>query len=77
MEFSMAVARCETCGPPKGTRVEYLHPHLPEQGTIIVCGAPTCLHTAMIWLTAAEQEDYNHGLRDFHVWQRCGKVRLS
>ena len=72
----MAAARCERCGPPTGTRVEYRHPYLPEQGTILICGTPTCILPAMIWLTAAEQEDYNQGLRDFRVWQRFGKIRL-
>jgi len=42
-----------------------------------MCGAPTCILPAMIWLTAAEQEDYKQGLRDFRVQQRVGKVRLS
>jgi hypothetical protein len=73
----MAAARCERCGPIQGTRVEYSHAHLPELGTIIICGARTCILPATIWLTAAEQEDYNQGLRDFHVWQRVGKIRLS
>ena len=41
-----------------------------------MCGAPTCILPAMVWLTDAELEDYNQGLRDFHVWQRSGKIRL-
>jgi len=41
-----------------------------------MCGAPTCILPAKVWLTHAELEDYNRGLRDFHVWQRFGKVKL-
>src|SRR4051812_44063393 len=44
--FRMAALRCEKCGPPKGIRGEYLHPHLCPTARLkpllprSECGAP-------------------------------------
>jgi hypothetical protein len=65
----MALARCELCGTPKGTRLSYPHCHkrLPDSGRRVLCGATACTREANIWLTAEEEQEYLRGARYFKV----------
>jgi hypothetical protein len=66
----MALARCEACGQPKGTKHRYPHHHTPTSISAIPripCGAPYCTHLASIWLTDAEEAEYRRGVRNFRV----------
>jgi hypothetical protein len=68
----MAIARCEACGEPKGTKQPYPHCHTPTSISAvprIPCGAPNCAREALIWLTDAEEDEYRRGLRRFRVLQ--------
>jgi hypothetical protein len=62
----MAAARCETCGPPEGLKLDYTHLHTPV-GSSILCGAPTCNRPAYVWLTDEEEQQYLRGVRNFRI----------
>jgi hypothetical protein len=69
---NMAIARCETCGPPKGMKQAYSNPHTViletrSRDRRILCGATNCSRVAMVWLTDAEEAEYRRGLRGFRV----------
>ena len=70
----MAIARCEVCGQPRGTKQGYPNLHTviletPSQHPRIVCGAVNCTRDALIWLTDAEESEYRRGVRNFRVLQ--------
>ena len=76
---TMAVARCEGCGHPKGQKDNYTHAHRafsPPSGEFI-CAAPECLRPAtIIWLTCVEEQQYLRGKRVFRLSGRPG-VRVA
>jgi hypothetical protein len=72
---NMAIARCETCGQPQGTKQRYPHPHpvtnQPRtEDPRILCGARMCIGSALVWLTDVEEAQYCGGLRSFRL--TCG-----
>jgi hypothetical protein len=77
----MALARCETCGQPKGTKQRYPHAHTATNQTRtedrrIPCGAPNCSRSALVWLSEAEESEYRRGERSFRVVQH-GDVQVT
>ena len=74
----MALARCETCGCPRETKQAYTHPHRPLSypNAKIMCGAPTCMRPACIWLTNAEERQYLSGERNFRLGTHTAHVQL-
>jgi hypothetical protein len=74
----MAIARCETCGRPKGTKLTYNHSHKPlSPSSGIMCGAPSCNRPACIWLTNEEERAYVRGWRTFRLANRRGEFHLA
>jgi hypothetical protein len=70
----MAIARCEACGQPNGTKQRYPHAHTATNQTRsedrrIPCRAPNCSGWALVWLSDAEEAEYRRGLRSFRVMQ--------
>ena len=72
----MALARCETCGPPRGLKRNYTHVHVASVNSGILCGAPTCIRSACIWLTDEEEQQYLDGERSFHYSNRAVQVQV-
>jgi hypothetical protein len=72
----MALARCEKCGPPQGTKLRYSHSHkLVATKSRIFCGTGNCTDLAIVcWLTDLEEQEYISGERRFTVPFR-GTVR--
>jgi hypothetical protein len=75
---SMAIARCEQCGPPSTPPEPYTHRHTaaPGSGRGVRCGAGTCLNMAFVWLTASEQRSYLAGERFFRYSSHAPEVEL-
>jgi hypothetical protein len=75
----MALARCQTCGSPKGLKQNYPHFHtLAHSGNIdILCGSPTCARPGCLWLTDEEQLQYLHGQRSFRMSNRTMEVPVA
>jgi hypothetical protein len=75
----MALARCQTCGSPRG--LKHTYPHFHGLGDFvridILCGAPTCVRRALIWLTDEEERKYVHGQRLFRILNRGIEVLLA
>jgi hypothetical protein len=67
VEAEMALARCETCGSPRGLKHNYTHVHnlVASVNSSILCGVPTCVRPACIWLTDEEEQQYVYGQRSF------------
>ena len=72
----MALARCETCGPPERLAHSYPHVHTPVAPSSIPCGAPTCVRPAFVWLTDEEQQQYLSGQRIFRL-NRAVSVQVT
>jgi hypothetical protein len=74
----MALARCGTCGSPQGLKDNYAHAHgqisLPNKR--VLCGAPSCIRLALIWLTDTEEQQYARGVRVFRVSNRALEVQV-
>jgi hypothetical protein len=70
----MASARCETCGRPQGLKHNYIHLHTPVAR--VLCGAPTCIRSACVWLTDQEEREYLHGLRSFLLSNHAVHVQV-
>ena len=63
---AVAIARCEQCGRPIGRTYEYVAARRPiGQSSAVICGVRDCENPALIWLTAAEQQEYENGERIF------------
>ena len=75
----MALARCEKCGRPTGLRNEYIRlaPAVGYPDTGLLCGRPTCINPAIVWLTVAESNLYRNGHRLFALSTRAKEVRLQ
>lgn len=72
----MALARCEACGRPKGTRCNYFHSYVPDRR--IVCGANRCTRLAnLLWLTDEEERNYLQGQRTFRVPGQAAEVQVA
>jgi hypothetical protein len=75
----MALARCETCGCPRRTKRAYIYSHrplsYPNRG--VICGAPTCMLPACIWLTNEEEREYLRGSRSFRLGNRTTQVQVT
>jgi hypothetical protein len=65
----MALARCETCGCPEGTKQNYAHVHVPLSfpPRHVICAKPACVRPAYIWLTDEEEQQYLRGERNFRI----------
>jgi len=74
----MGLARCETCGAPRGLKRNYTHVHnlVASVNSSILCGAPTCIGPACIWLTDEEEQQYLDGERSFHYSNRAVQVQV-
>jgi hypothetical protein len=75
----MALARCETCGSPQGLRRTYPHVHalaIPLSVSVL-CGSPSCVRQALIWLTEEEEERYYHGQRSFRISNRALELHVA
>ena len=74
----MALARCDTCGSPRGMKQAYPHSHRPlSPNNGVMCGAPTCIRPACIWLTNEEERAYTHGERTFRLGTRAAMVQVA
>jgi len=75
----MALARCETCGHPKGKTKTYTHRHDPLSDPLsgVICGTKECTNPARIWLTDPEETRYLAGERIFGFDTATVKVKLS
>jgi hypothetical protein len=69
----MALARCQTCGGPRGLKHEYPHFHTVADSVniLVLCGSPTCARRALIWLTDEEEQRYLDGQRSFPISNRA------
>ena len=65
----MALGRCEICGCPQGMKLPYPHVHKPlsDANDRLICGMPTCVRPAHIWLTDEEEQEYLRGRRGFSL----------
>ena len=76
----MAVARCEECGRPSGTKHTYTHAHkplFPPSGDMI-CAERKCIRlVSLIWLTDEEEQRYLRGERVFRLPGHVGGVRVT
>ncbi len=74
----MALARCQTCGSPRGLKHSYPHFHTLANSVSfdILCGSPSCARRAFIWLTDEEERQYICGQRIFSVANRAVEVNL-
>jgi hypothetical protein len=75
----MALARCESCGRPKGMKHDYAHFHSLPSATArsLLCGSPTCARPGSIWLTEEEERQYLCGQRSFRVSNRSVQVQVT
>jgi hypothetical protein len=75
----MALARCESCGSPKGLKQNYTHFHnlASSENRTIVCGSRSCAHHGCMWLTDEEQRQYLYGQRVFHTSNRSRLVQVA
>ncbi len=75
----MGLARCRTCGPPHGLKNEYSNVHTVASSVNfrVLCGTPTCVHPAYIWLTDAEEHEYRCGQRTFKVSNHALDVQVA
>jgi CheY-like chemotaxis protein len=77
--LGMALARCETCGCPRGMKQAYPHAHRPLSypNASIMCGAPTCIRPACVWLTDEEERAYLYGERNFRLGTHTTQVQVA
>jgi hypothetical protein len=77
-ESRMALARCENCGPPTGTKYTYTDHRAPVShlNSGVVCGLSGCEHAPHLWLTTEEEQDYQRGQRVFKLPSSAAKVRI-
>ena len=57
----MALARCEQCGQPHGTKNVYSKVPYPTNGypdSGLICGITGCSNPALVWLTELEEIAY-------------------
>jgi hypothetical protein len=76
----MALARCEQCGCPRGTRYNYTRAHKPLflPSRVVICASRKCTRLAsVIWLTDEEQQQYLRGERIFRLASHAGKVLVT
>jgi hypothetical protein len=75
----MALARCGTCGQPKGLKQNYSHFHtsVPPASNRVLCGAPACVGPAHIWLTDEEELQYLSGQRSFRISSHALSVQVA
>jgi hypothetical protein len=74
----MALARCESCGRPKGMKRDYAHFHtLARSVASLLCGAPTCTRPGSVWLTEEEEHQYLRGQRSFRVSNHSTEVWVT
>ena len=76
----MALARCEECAPPIGTKHQYTHRH--ELFSISshhnLCGGSGCARpVSIIWLNDEEEQKYLRGERVFTIGGARGEVRVT
>ena len=75
----MAIARCLDHVPAAARGNEYVSHHLPvshpESG--LICGRITCEATAIVWLKADEEEQYQRGVRIFRLPTMAAKVQVQ
>ena len=72
----MALARCESCGSPRETKYRYTHPHAVISPQRLLCGAPTCVQAALLWLTDEEQQRYEQGVRVFQFSNHSAEAKV-
>jgi len=75
---SVALARCEHCGPPSKSPEPYTDRYAaaPGSGRGVICGAANCINPAFVWLTASEQASYLAGERFFRYSGHAPTVEL-
>ena len=75
----MALARCEGCGRPKGTKNNYVGKHLPtgHPNSGVICGSSNCGNAAVVWLTEVEEREYKNGARIFGIPNAAAKLRVQ
>ena len=73
----MALARCETCGSPRGLKQSYTYSHSVVSTKRLLCGVPTCTRPALIWLTDEEEQRYLQGVRVFRLSNRAVEARVG
>ena len=66
----MAIARCESCGPPQNLKARYVHHHEPlgYPNSRVLCASATCSRPAYVWLTDEEEVQYLQNRR--RLWFR-------
>jgi hypothetical protein len=75
----MALARCESCGCPRGLKQDYVYFHAAASplSRNVLCGSPTCARPASLWLTDEEEQQYLGGQRIFRVSNRNPDVQVT
>jgi hypothetical protein len=75
----VALARCESCGRPKGLKQDYAHFHSLASAVAknILCGAPSCARPGSVWLTEEEEQQYLSGQRSFRISNYALDVRVT
>jgi hypothetical protein len=75
----MALARCESCGRPKGLKQDYAHFHRLASSVTwhVLCGTPTCVRRGSVWLTEKEEQQYLCGQRSFRVSNHAIEVLVT
>ena len=64
----MAIAKCEQCGKPAGSKKNYTRAVKPMDypTQAVLCNAAECLHPAVLWLDSEEDAAYGAGERVFN-----------
>ena len=75
----MALARCETCGCPRGTKRSYIYSHRPLSypNSGVICGLQLACCPPFIWLTTGEEREYLRGARSFRLGNRTTQVQVT
>lgn len=74
----MALVRCEQHGKPRGGN--YVTSKLPAghpNQCAAICGREECPNTGVVWLKAAEDKEYNNGVRIFNLPTCAARIRVK
>ena len=75
----MAIAKCESCGRPAGSKRQYVQPVKPLgfPDSAVLCNSSGCLKPALLWLDHDEVAQYQRGERIFTPITGAIKIRVQ
>jgi hypothetical protein len=76
---AMAIAKCESCGQPTGTKRTYVQTAKPlgYPQSALLCNASDCFNPAVLWLDRDEAGAYSKGERIFSPITGAVKIRVQ